>query len=211
MPAPAPPDSPATTTLLIRHARTDAIGQWLCGRAAGVHLSAEGQAQADRLGRALSSIPLAAIYTSPIERAAETAHALARYQGVPVQLCEDLSEIEFGAWTGKTFGDLERDPEWRTFNERRSQAVVPGGERPQQVQARILAALETLGAAHAGRTIAVVSHGDVLRFAVLHYAGIPLDEYHRIEIHPASVSALRLSPGGARMLYVNHDGLSPIP
>jgi broad specificity phosphatase PhoE len=211
MPEAAPPDSPATITLLVRHAHTDAIGHWLCGRAAGVHLNAEGQAQADRLGRALSSVPLAAIYTSPIERAAETAHALARYQRVPVQLCEDLSEIEFGAWTGKSFAELEQDAEWRTFNTRRSRAVVPGGERPHEVQARILAALDRLAAAHPGRTIAVVSHGDVLRFALLHYAGIPLDEYHRIEIHPASVSALRLSPGEPRMLYVNHDSPPPDP
>ena len=211
MPEHARPASSATTTLLIRHAHTDAIGHWLCGRAAGVHLSAEGHAQADRLGRALSSIPLAAIYTSPLERAAETADALARYQAVPVQKCDALSEIEFGAWTGQRFAELERDAEWRTFNERRSQAIVPGGERPQEVQARILAALQKLGAAHTGHTIAVVSHGDVLRFAVLHYAGIPLDEYHRIEIHPASVSALRLSPGAPRMLYVNRDCPWPEP
>lgn len=195
--------SGATTTLLVRHAHTEAIGHWLCGRAPGVHLSAQGRLQADRLGRALASIPLDAIYTSPLERAVETADALARYQPAPVQLVPDLCEIDFGTWTGKRFEDLDRDPEWQTFNERRSAATVPGGERPPAVQARILSALDRLAGAHAGRTIAVVSHGDVLRFAVLHYAGIPLDEYERIEIHPASVSAVLLAPGSPQLLYVN--------
>lgn len=193
-----------TTTLLIRHAHTDAIGQWLCGRAAGVCLSAQGRLQAERLGRALSATPFAAIYTSPLDRAVETARAVAAHQVCQVEVCDELSEIEFGAWTGKSFAELDADPSWKAFNERRSTAVIPGGERAIDVQARAVRALARLGAAHAGGTIAVVSHGDVLRFAVLHYSQVSLDEYHRVEIDPASVSALLLTGDRARLLYVNN-------
>jgi broad specificity phosphatase PhoE len=102
--APRQPSTRAATALLIRHAHTDAIGAMLAGRMAGVPLSDTGIAQAERLGRALSvRFNFAGIYSSPLERAHETAAALARHQGLDVQSCPDLSEIDYGAWTGKTF------------------------------------------------------------------------------------------------------------
>jgi broad specificity phosphatase PhoE len=195
----------ATIALLIRHAHTDAVDHRLVGRAGGVPLSAAGRAQADCLGRAFASCTLAAIYTSPLERALETARALARYQAAPVHVSEPLSEVEFGNWTGKTFAELETLPEWRAFNHRRSTAVVPGGERPIDVQRRIVAALAALATQHAGHTIAVISHADVLRSAVLHYAATPLDLYDRFVISPASVTAVSLSPAGPQLLYVNNS------
>jgi probable phosphoglycerate mutase len=197
-----------TTTLLIRHAHTDAIGHRLCGRLPGVQLSAAGRAQAEALGAALAPRTLAAIYTSPLERAVATAHAIARCQPVPITVCEELGEIDFGEWTGKTFAELAPDTAWRAFNTRRATADVPGGERAADAQARIVAALSGLSARHAGETIAIVSHGDVLRFAVLHYASTPLDLYDRFQIDPASVTAVSLSADGPRLLYVNNRTLS---
>ena len=183
-----------TTALLIRHGHTNAIGQQLCGRAAGVQLSTEGRTQATRLGARLASHRLAAIYSSPLERAVETARAIAAHQQADVELCEDLTEIDFGTWTGKTFAELATDAGWLAFNTRRSTAIVPAGECAPDVQGRIVRALERLGRRHAGETIAVVSHCDVLRFAVLHYASTPLDLFDRFDIDPASVTAVSLSP-----------------
>jgi broad specificity phosphatase PhoE len=193
-----------TTALLIRHAHTNALGQQLCGRAAGVQLSTEGRAQAKRLGAALASHALAAIYSSPLERAVETARALADHQRTDLEVCDDLTEIDFGAWTGRTFADLADDANWQAFNSCRSTAVVPGGERAVDVQTRIVSAVASLCRRHAGHTIAIVSHCDVLRFAVLHYASTPLDLYDRFVIDPASVTAVSVSPAGPRLLYVNN-------
>jgi probable phosphoglycerate mutase len=205
-------DSPATilsaaasltTVLMIRHAHTDAIGRCLSGRRAGVPLSTLGAAQAEHLGHALAVCPLAAIYTSPLERAVQTAAAIGRYQSAPVRLASELLEIDFGKWSGKTFTELEPDQDWQLFNARRSIAVIPDGEDLFAVQARIVAAVSRLGALHAGQTIACVSHGDVVRFALLHYVGATLDEYARFEIAPASVTALSLSAHRTQVVAVN--------
>jgi broad specificity phosphatase PhoE len=191
--------------LLIRHAHTDALGRSLSGRSVGVPLSTDGRSQAERLGQALACCPLAAIYTSPLDRAVQTAEAIGRYQLMAVSQVAELLEIDFGGWTGKTFVELERDPAWHEFNTRRSTASIPGGEGLADVQARIVAAVSRLGARHPGQTIALVSHADVLRFALLHYAGAPLDDYARFEVAPASVTRLSLIAGETRLVFVNRQ------
>jgi broad specificity phosphatase PhoE len=191
--------------LLIRHAHTSALGRSLSGRSAGVPLSNHGRIQADRLGRALTSCPLAAIYTSPLERAVQTAEAIGRYQAVAVSQVPELLEIDFGSWTGKTFIELECDPAWRRFNARRSTGSIPEGERLAHVQGRIVAAIANLGARHPGETVAIVSHGDVLRFALLHYVGATLDDYARFDVAPASVTALALAADRTRLVFVNRQ------
>lgn len=193
----------ATTTLLVRHAHTDAIGVRLSGRTRGVHLSARGRAEADRVGRGLAAEALAAIYSSPLERAVETATAIARYQQTSVEMIDALSEIDFGDWTGKTFAELEHDRAWHVFNTRRSTAPIPGGESAVAAQARMLTVMRSLAQAHPGRRIALVSHGDPLRYAVLHLAGVSLDRYDEVEILPASISAVLWLPDAPRLLYVN--------
>jgi broad specificity phosphatase PhoE len=195
----------ATTVLLIRHAHTHALGRSLSGRGDGVPLSNEGRTQADRLGRALASCPLAAIYTSPLDRAVQTAEALRRYQTVPVRHATELLEIDFGAWTGKTFVELKQDPAWQRFNTVRSAASIPDGEVLATVQARIVMLVSRLSARHQGNSIALVSHADVVRCALLHYVGATLDEYARFEVAPASVTALSVAHGQTRVMFVSRQ------
>jgi probable phosphoglycerate mutase len=197
-----------TVVLLVRHAHTDALGRILAGRAAGVPLSTIGRAQAERLGRRLSEIPLAAIYTSPLERAFETARSIARHQAARLEPDLDLHEIDFGDWTGLTFQELDTVEGWREFNRRRSSATIPRGEAPIHVQNRIVAAITRVTAAHPGRTIVMVSHGDVIRSAVLYVAGSSLDLWDRFEISPASITAVAVSGESFRLLYVNHGHAS---
>ena len=199
----------ASIALLVRHAHTDAIGRIIAGRAAGVPLSTTGQTQADHLGRALASVPLSAIYTSPLERAVDTARAIASHQTVAVIEDAGLDEIDFGEWTGLTLSELDDMEGWRAFNTRRASAGIPGGEAPQHVQQRMVAAIARLTAAHPGSTIALVSHGDVIRSAVLHVAGSSLDHYDRFEVSPASVTAVEVSGSHLRLLYVNNTHRRP--
>lgn len=200
--------SSATTILLIRHGHTDAIGRRLVGRTAGVHLTGLGREQAARLPDRLSALPITRICASPLERAIETAEPLARARRVEIETMQDLIEVEFGPWTGMTFDALAAVPEWARFNTHRATAAVPGGERASEVQARIVSAVERLHAAHAGETIAAVTHADVIRAAVLHYVGASLDMVHAIDITPASVTALLLGDGYPRLLYVNNHDLT---
>jgi broad specificity phosphatase PhoE len=201
-----------TIVLLIRHAHTDAIGRWLAGRSCDVSLSQCGRAQAERLRDRLASVNLSAVYSSPLPRAIETAGPLARERGLRVDPLLELVEVDFGEWTGARFEDLAGDPRWIRFNLYRSMADVPGGERASEVQARIVRALDTGRARHPNQTIAFVSHADIIRSAVLHVAGAPLDFVHRFEIGPASITAVALNDQGATLLYVNdRDPLASSP
>jgi broad specificity phosphatase PhoE len=192
-----------TTVLLVRHGQTDAVGEWLAGRTEGVPLNQAGRAQAERLRTRLSSVNVAAIYSSPLQRAVETAGPLARERGLRIEPRLELAEVDFGEWNGQRFDRLSGDPRWTRFNIHRSMAAVPRGERAPDVQARIVRALDDLRAAYPGQTVVCVSHADVIRLAVLYLAGAPVDFIHRFEITPASVTAVALSEGGAALLYVN--------
>jgi probable phosphoglycerate mutase len=192
-----------STFLLIRHAHHDWIGRGLAGWLPGVHLSAEGRQQAESLAERLSGAGIGAIYSSPLERALETAEPLSRRVGLPVCQREALGEVRFGAWEGRSMRELDDDPLWRRYNEFRSSTRPPGGELVLEIQARVLTELDQIRGEHPNGTIAVFSHGDVIKAAVWHFAGAPLDLFHRLEISPARVTAVRLEDWGVQLLRVN--------
>jgi probable phosphomutase (TIGR03848 family) len=194
-----------TDFLLIRHANCDPVGHSIAGRKAGIHLSATGRTEAMALGERLSRLQITSVYSSPLERALETAGPIAEQQGLRVETAPGLLEIDFGEWTGRTLAELDQLPDWKTFNSFRSGSRIPGGENAAEVLARALAELERLRRHHSGskELVAVVSHGDVLRAIIAHFLGIPMDLYHRIELSPASVSVLALELSGPRLLLLN--------
>ena len=195
-----------TRFLLVRHAAIDAHGRSLPGRSPGVHLNALGRQQAQALAQRLSGLPVAALYSSPLERAVETAEPIATLLGLQTATSEDFLELAFGDWTGRDIDDLAGQPAFRRFNEFRSCATIPGGESMLQAQARMVAGLERLRARHEQGSVVVVSHGDMIKGAIAHYAAIPLDLFQRIEISPASTSVVDLDDATVRILAVNDTG-----
>ena len=192
-----------STFLLIRHAHHGWIGRGLAGWLPGVHLSAEGREQADQLAERLADAGISAVYSSPLERALETAEPLARRLGLPVCRSEPFGEVRFGAWEGLSMQELERDPLWRRYNEFRAATRPPGGELVLEIQARVISELERLRTRHPHETVAVFSHGDVIKAAAFHFAGAPVDLFPRLEISPACVTAVRLEDWGVQILRVN--------
>lgn len=202
---------PVTTFLLIRHASHGLLGTTLAGRMEGVPLSPSGTAEAEALAGRLADLPLHAIYSSPVERALRTAEPLARRCSLDITIESCFSEIDFGDWTGRTFDALRDLPEWRRFNSVRSCTRPPGGETMLEVQARVAAGLERLSLRHGEGAVGVVTHGDVIKAALMYYLGAPLDLFDRFEISPASVSVVRLRAEGPRVLCINSPGdLPPI-
>ena len=186
-----------TTILLIRHAHTDAVGRYLAGRTPGVALSAVGRAQVKDLLTLLCGRTIDAVYSGPLERARETATPLAASRGLPVHVRGDLDEVDFGAWTGRTFDELALLPEWKTYNTSRSTAVVPGGEDAATATTRIVRALAVIRSRHPCGTAAVVTHAELIRYAMLHALGWSPDRFSQVEIAPASVHLLRHGPAVA--------------
>ncbi len=195
-----------TSFLLIRHAANDTIGKRMAGRMPGVHLNAEGLAQAERLAQRLSKTSASAIYSSPLERARETAAPVADRLGIPVHVCAEIAEIDYGEWTGLELRELAELDRWRQYNFFRSGTRIPQGELMLEAQLRTIVTMERLRRVHPGETIALVTHGDIIKAALAHYAGIPLDLFQRIEINCASVSVIVVEDWDARILRVNDTG-----
>jgi probable phosphomutase (TIGR03848 family) len=195
-----------TRFLLIRHANTNAVGKFLSGRNSGVHLNEEGRTQAQDLALRLAGLPFAAVYSSPLERAVQTAEPIATTLQLQTILCDDFLELNFGEWTGKNIAELRDSRDFQLFNSFRSSTLIPGGESMAEAQARIIRGLQKLRAKHPGQTVAVVSHADLIKSALMFFAGMPLDLFQRIEISPASVSIVEVYEETARIQLLNGLG-----
>lgn len=193
-----------STFYLIRHAERSGDPQMLAGRLEGYPLTAVGRMQADRLAQHLGREPIAHVFTSPVQRARETAEALARRFGLEANVSIAFGEIDAGAWTGSRFPQLDADDEqWRRFNCFRSGTPIPGGETMVGVQSRFVGEMLRLREAFPDDGIALVSHADPIKIALACFLGASLDFYDRLEIGLGSVSVVALEAWGAKILRLN--------
>jgi probable phosphomutase (TIGR03848 family) len=204
-PTPAPP----TTILLVRHGQTNSTGKVLPGRASGLHLADTGHRQAERAAARIGELGgVAAVYTSPLERARETAAPIGKATGHRPRIERGLQECDFGDWTGASLRRLMRKREWRTIQRAPSTFRFPGGESFPEMQHRIVTTLERLRDDHRGRTIVCVSHADPIKAAVAHALGTHLDLFQRIVISTGAISIVTWTEGGPTVLAVNSTGNS---
>ncbi len=204
-PTPAPP----TTILLVRHGQTNSTGKVLPGRAPGLHLADTGQQQAERTAARIGELDgVDAVYTSPLERARETAAPIGKVTGHRPRIERGLLECDFGDWTGASLRRLMRKREWRTIQRAPSTFRFPGGESFPEMQHRIVTTLERLRDDHRGRTIVCVSHADPIKAAVAHALGTHLDLFQRIVISTGAISVVTWTDGGPTVLAVNSTGNS---
>lgn len=191
--------------LLVRHGLTDLTGPVLAGRTPGIHLNAAGKAQAEALARRLDGVTLDAVLSSPLERCRETAQPLARSHGLRVRTARALVEVGYGEWTGRRLADLAKTKLWRHVQHRPSLVEFPGGETLLGAAHRIVGALERVRRDMDGNVVCV-SHADMIKLAVAHYAGMHMDQYQRIVIGPASVSTIRFGAFGCQIERINDSG-----
>src|SRR4029453_1065436 len=199
--------------LLLRHAVTEHTGAKLSGGMPGLHLSEAGGEQAVGLAERLGPVPVDAVYSSPLERCQETAAVVADAKGLKVQTLEDLGEVRYGDWTGRSLKELAREPLWKVVQATPSAARFPEGESLFEMQARAVLAVERLREAHPGPPGAVgvlrggrrrgaprgqrggvCSHADVIKALACHYLGMHLDLFQRVVLSPASVTAIAFGP-----------------
>ena len=193
---------------LVRHGEHVWRGRGiLAGRSAGVGLTHEGRAQMIAIGQCLGGEEIVGLYASPLQRTRESAEILAARLGLAVQFRDDLIELDFGEWTGLSFDEVRRDGRWEAWRTCRSLAAVPGGETMRQVQVRTVDALAELHRLHQRGAVVVVSHGDVIRAALLFALGMPLDLYARIEIGIASISTIEFADFGFCVRRLNERPL----
>ncbi len=182
-----------TEVYLVRHASHMLVDHVLCGRMKGVGLDSHGNVQAKRLADALSGKSIDLIQSSPRLRAQQTARPIAQRLGLALETTEGFDELDAGEWTGLSFQALKADPRWREWNTRRGSARPPGGESMAELQARVVAHLNSLRH-RSHKAIVIVSHAEPIRAAILHYRHISLDRFSEVPVEPASMTLLRLDP-----------------
>lgn len=185
---------PITRLYLVRHGETMANREFRYVGTRDDPLSAHGQKQATQLAEALSGLPVAAVYSSPLQRTYNTALAIAVRHSLEVQSVEDIRECDFGEWEGLSRAEvLERSPEdsqrlreW----EHDSSIAPPGGESFEALQQRVCVAVERLAQAHPDQAIVLVSHVGPIKVLLSAALGAPLSSAFRIFLDPATISVV---------------------
>ena len=192
------------TVHLIRHAVTAATGTRLGGRT-DAPLSEKGRHQAAATRDHLAAVDYHAIYASPLPRTTETAEIIAKPHRKKVRAAEGMIEVDYGRWTDRPLKPLFKNKLWPVIQQTPSLVTFPDGESIRAAQERAVTAIEQIATRHDKRTVAVVSHADIIKAVVAFYVGMPLDTFQRLVISPASVTVLTTGRGARPTLHsFNH-------
>ena len=188
-----------TRFLLLRHGQTElSVERRYSGRG-NPALTELGRAQADAAAAYLAERDdIAAVISSPLQRASVTAEAAASKLGLDVTIEADLIETDFGAWEGLTFGEAaDRDPDLHQRWLRDTSLAPPDGESFDEVARRVRRARNRLIAEYGDATVLIVSHvtpiKTILRLALDAGNGI----LYRLHLDLASLSIAEFYPDGA--------------
>jgi broad specificity phosphatase PhoE len=194
-----------TRLLVIRHGETDwNSGGVIMGWTPGIHLNSEGRTRVEALSKTLSQHEIAAVYSSPLERAVETAHIIAEAHAVPVGAEKALIEIDTKRWEGRRRADIyKNDPLWTEYHTNPATASIPGIETIHDVQKRAVECIERLRRDHSEQTFAVVTHGEVVRTVLAYYLGLDLNRIFRIIVDTPSVSVVEFHGDRPIVIRVN--------
>ena len=193
------------TLLLIRHGENDYLKKnRLPGRLPDIHLNEHGREQAAALAESLKAAPIRAIYSSPLERAVETAEPLAQALGLAIQVRPGLLDTDVGEWEGLHLKKLRKLPLWKQVQELPSQVRFPGGESFLELQERLVREIDAIRRAHKQKDmLAVVFHSDPIKLVLAHFLGLPLDNFQKLSVAAGSVSILVAGKSGGMLAALN--------
>jgi broad specificity phosphatase PhoE len=200
--------------LLVRHGQTDWNEEGVFRGRIDVELNARGREQAEIIGDALRTVPLAAVYSSPLSRALETAECIAKRQrGRAVQTRKGLTDIDFGEWQGMRMSDVKsRYPDiyelWESHPER---VGIPGAETLQDVRERMTAGLDAILARNRERTVALVSHGLTNKVLLCALLGLGNSHFWKIKQDNGAINIFKYTGEGSKLILMNETShLRPI-
>ncbi len=181
-----------TSVHLVRHGQT----QWnLDGRIQGqtgdIPLTTLGQRQAEAAARTLADRPIAAVWSSDLVRAVQTAQPIAAAVGVPVQLDHGLREQAYGVLEGRSTADALTDS---TYDLTDPDVRAPGGETMREVYHRIGDTLTMRLRENLGQELVVVTHADAIRIALTWLAGAEIEDVRWRDLPHGSITTVRITP-----------------
>jgi probable phosphomutase (TIGR03848 family) len=194
-----------TIFLLIRHGENDYLKKGLlAGNTPGIHLNERGRQQAVMLSESLASLPIRAVYASPLIRAVETASPLAKALGLEISLRPALADIDVGEWTGRKLSQLSKLAAWSQVQEKPSMFRFPGGDSFQEVQQRYSKEMELLSSRHGKNDLlAIFFHSDPIKLVISCFLGLPLDNFQKLTVDTGSVSVVKTGNQGSRLIALN--------
>ena len=191
-----------TRILALRHGETTWNQDKRLQGQLDIPLNERGHWQAARAAEALREESVAAVYSSDLARAHQTAHAIAAAQGLEVRAHAGLRERHFGVFQGKTWTELEVEaPDAaRAWRERLPEFAPDGGETLLQLRARIECALNEIAARHPGQQIVVVAHGGVLDMVYRWATRLELQAPRTWLVENAAINRLLWTPEGLSLV-----------
>jgi probable phosphomutase (TIGR03848 family) len=193
--------------VLIRHAESTAnIEGILAGRSPGVKLTSAGIKQAEALVELFAKIEFTALYSSPIERCLTTAKLAMGKDHNKVQIHDDLSEVDYGQWTGRKIESLTTDPLWKVIRDEPSKAAFPDGESLLHMCNRAVSGFRTITEQHSeGDVVAVFSHADIIKAIVSSMVGNHFDNYQRLQVDNAKLNILTKADSAFDLVGLNQS------
>ena len=183
-----------TTTLwLIRHPEPESSSEGRCYGSLDWKLSENGLHQAQAIAATLAAEPVAAIYTSPRRRCTQAAEIMAFSRSCPVQVCDAFRELDFGEFEGRTYDEIAGlYPElYKQWMKEPTEVQFPGGESFAAMRERVLSAAAGLRKRHSGETVAMVTHGGVIRVVIAEALGLEPSRIFRIGQRHAALNLIR--------------------
>lgn len=196
---------------LIRHGEPVEGARGRCYGSLDFGLSETGRVQMEQAAEYLRVEPIAAIYCSPRARALESARVLAAAQASPIEIVEDLGEIDFGDFEGLAYDEIAaRYPDlYRQWMEKPTEVRFPNGESFPEMRVRVLSAFDTIQREREGQTAAIVSHGGVNRILLAWALQTPDHCLFRLAQDHAAINLLTLAEGIPSVQLLNYHPRKP--
>jgi len=195
-----------TKIILIRHGNVEGIKPERFRGREPLQLTARGVAEAAALAqRVAARWRPSQIYTSPMGRCIATAAAIAQATGTPSKTCEDLNDIDYGAWQFKTFAQAKAQDAalFAAWFANPPLVRFPNGESLQDLAARTANALRIVLARHPNETIVLVGHDSVNRALLLELLELPLSAYWRLAQEPCCINEIDVNEAAVRVRSIN--------
>jgi len=198
-----------TRVILVRHARTVWNSQRRYGGHSDVSLDEVGKEQLQKVAHRLKDYPLKAIYASDLERAYQTAQAIAQVHNLPINKFGELREINFGQWEGKTYDEIIQELQHQHIMDAWLKdpynTQLPQGESLTDLQERVVRCLEKILDRHRDETIAVVTHAGPIWVLISHVLGVPLNNYWRIKQSNTAINIIEFYEENSGIISLLND------
>ena len=181
--------------ILVRHSRSTAnTAGVLAGQAPGIALDEVGFTQAQGLVSRIGEIEIKRIISSPLQRCLETITPWHTAHGKSIiEIDRNFIESDYGSWTGQELSELSKEPLWKEVQKKPSKVTFPAGESFKAMFDRVSKGLDQIiDSLNDDDNVIIVSHGDIIKLAIAKILDLPIDNFQKLVIDPASISIVKV-------------------